>query len=251
MNYQKALITGASSGIGAACARALAQAGMDLILIARRRERLEALYEELLQGRHAEVRIETLDVTDGDAIERFGRQVDLSGVDVLLNNAGLALGVNRVYETERSLSETMIRTNIEGLLGVTRLVVPHMVQRRRGHIVNIGSVAGRWVYPGGGVYCATKFAVRALSEGLRMDLLGTSVRVTNIEPGMVETEFSQVRLGDEAKAKSVYKGMKPLSDTDIAESVMWCLMRPSHVNVQEMVIFPTDQAGVSLVHRES
>ncbi|MGE0527317.1 MAG: SDR family NAD(P)-dependent oxidoreductase, partial [Bdellovibrionales bacterium] len=136
-------------------------------------------------------------------------------------------------------------------LYLTRKVLPGMIESGRGHIVNLGSVAGRWVYPGGGVYCATKFAVRALSEGLRMDLLGTPIRVTNIEPGMVETEFSQVRFGSKEKAEAVYRGMRPLYPQDIAETILWCLTRPPHVNVQELVLFPTDQAAVHLVHRES
>jgi NADP-dependent 3-hydroxy acid dehydrogenase YdfG len=145
--------------------------------------------------------------------------------------------------------EEMIDTNIKGLLYMTRGVVGFMITKKSGHIVNLGSVAGRWTYPGGGVYCATKFAVRALSEGLRLDLIGTPIRVTNIEPGMVQTEFSLVRLGDQRKADQVYDKMTPLSAQDLAETILWCVQRPAHVNIQELVIFPTDQAGVGFVNR--
>lgn len=246
MSLQRALITGASSGIGAACARALAGAGCDLILMARRESRMQELARDLAGRYGIKVELIVADVRDQHALNN----VDLERVDVLINNAGLACGTDRMQDAHLADWDAMIDTNVKGLLYVTRAVIPHMVKCGRGHVVNIGSVAGRWVYPGGAVYCASKFAVRALSEGLRMDLLGTPIRVTNIEPGMVETEFSEVRLRDAAKAKQVYEGLKPLSDDDVADAVLWSLQRPPHVNVQELVLFPVDQAGVGLVSRK-
>lgn len=240
-----ALVTGASSGIGAATARALSAAGFDLFLVARRADRLRELARSLeSRGR---VDWQALDVRSG-----FASAEALPGLDrvrVLVNNAGLAKGVAGVQDGDPRDWDEMIDTNIKGLLGLTRAVLPHMVRAGRGHVVNVGSVAGRWVYPGGAVYCATKFAVRALSEGLRLDLSGTGVRVTNVEPGMVETEFSQVRFGNGERAKAVYKGMTPLKAEDVAESIVWCVTRPPQVNVQELVLYPTDQASPTTVHR--
>jgi NADP-dependent 3-hydroxy acid dehydrogenase YdfG len=239
------MITGATSGIGYATAEILASRGAQLILTGRRAERLSKLAEELTRAFGVEAEPLSFDISDRDAVEEamsaLGHKIER--LDILVNNAGLALGTTSMPEADIDDWEAMIDTNVKGLLVVTRLALPHLV-RRRGAIVNIGSVAGRWVYPGGGVYCATKFAVRALSEGLRLDLMGTGVRVTNIEPGMVETEFSQVRFQDMAKAQAVYRDMTPLEARDIAETVVWCLERPQHVNVQELVIYPTDQAGV-------
>src|SRR5208282_6480067 len=175
----------------------------------------------------------------------------VSRVSILVNNAGLGKGTEVVPEAAIEDWEQMIDTNLKGLLYMTRLVLPYMVERNEGHIVNIGSVGGRWVVPGGGVYCATKFAVRAITEGLRMDLMGRKIRVTNIEPGIVKTEFNLVRMGDKDKSETFYQGFTPLQAKDIADAVVWCVERPAHVNVQEMVIFPTDQVGVgpSYVHR--
>jgi NADP-dependent 3-hydroxy acid dehydrogenase YdfG len=192
------------------------------------------------------------DITDRDqSLAWFKKNQHLTqNTDLLVNNAGLARGTDPLHKGNIEDWDQMIDTNVRGLLFVTRQLLPRMVERRAGHIVNIGSVAGRWSYPGGGVYCATKFSVRAISECLRMDLLGTGVRVTNIEPGMVETEFSEVRFQDKEKAKQVYKNMKPLSAQDIAESILWSVQRPAHVNIQEIVIFPTDQASIRDVHRE-
>ncbi len=241
---KKALITGATSGIGLETARALKTAGYSLILTGRREERLAKLREEL--------GAETLafDVSDRAQVEKALTPDVLKDVHVLVNNAGLALGTASVQTVELDDVDAMIDTNIKGLLYVTRLVLPSLIANQ-GHLVNIGSVAGRWTYPGGATYSATKFAVRAISEALRMDLLGKPVRVTNIEPGMVETEFSEVRYqGDKAKAAQVYKGMTPLKATDIAETIAWCVSRPAHVNVQELVIYPVDQAAVGpYVHR--
>lgn len=246
-----ALITGASAGIGLETARAFARAGFDLVLLARREDRLKRLAEELRDlGRV--VRSFAVDLSDASALESWLQsESDLLGqVGVLVNNAGLALGVKGLPEGNPTDWDQMWDVNVRALLRMTHAVLPGMRTRRSGHIVNLGSVAGRWTYPGGAVYCASKAAVKSLSEGLRMDVAGSGIRVTNIEPGMVETEFSVVRLGDEVAAQKVYEGMKPLSAGDIAETILWCVQRPAHVNIQEMVIFPTAQAAVGQVHRE-
>ncbi|ASD64278.1 SDR family NAD(P)-dependent oxidoreductase [Bdellovibrio bacteriovorus] len=248
-----ALITGASSGIGWATAEALAAQGFDIFVTGRRYEKLQEL-EKSIKARHpkTQVKLACFDVSDRFEVSEFvkAHKAEIAEVEILVNNAGLARGVEKMQDASLDDWEIMIDTNIKGLLFMTRAVVEHMVKKNSGHIINLGSVAGRWTYPGGGVYCATKFAVRALSEGLRMDLLGTKVRVTNIEPGMVNTEFSVVRLGDQAKADKVYEGMTPLSAQDIAETVAWCAARPAHVNIQELVIYPTDQAHVGQVARK-
>lgn len=247
-----ALITGASSGIGEATALTLAARGYELILLARREERLAKLAEAVKAAGAKRVSTHTVDVQDRAALEALFQtnavQAQLESLTVVINNAGLAAGVDPMPTGKPADWDAMIDTNIKGLLTVTRLALAALT-RNRGHVVNLGSVAGHWAYPGGGVYCATKAAVKILSEALRLDLQGTGVRVTNIEPGMVETEFSAVRLGDRAKADAVYNGMTPLSAEDIAESIVWCLERPAHVNIQELMIFPTDQAGVGFVHR--
>lgn len=242
-------ISGATAGIGAATARKLAMAGYSLILTGRREERLQQIANELAE--QAEVRVAALDVQDKNAIRfLFENHPEWLGeTTVLVNNAGLAAGTDKMQSADPSDWDRMIDTNITGLLHLTRHFLPSMIAKREGHIVNLGSVAGRQVYPGGGVYCATKFAVRALTEGLRMDLAGTGVRVTNISPGMVETEFSEVRMGNAVKAKAVYQGMTPLSAEDIADAIYWAIERPKHVNIQELVIYPTDQAGIGLVNR--
>jgi 3-hydroxy acid dehydrogenase / malonic semialdehyde reductase len=250
---QLALITGASSGIGEACAEILAERGCDLILTGRRTDRIEELSSRLSEKFSIAVTPSIFDISDRRAtVQAFDLLGDrLSKLSILVNNAGLAKGTDPLQSGDLEDWDAMIDTNVKGLLHVTRLCLPHFLKKNAGHIVNLGSVAGRWTYPGGGVYCATKFAVRALTEGLRLDLMGTPIRVTNIEPGMVETEFSLVRFKDEEKAKAVYKGLTPLSARDIAETIVWCLDRPKHVNIQELVIFPTDQAGVgpSYLHR--
>ncbi len=250
-----ALVTGASAGMGRAIAQALAARGVNLLLNARREDRLLALREELY-GKHG-VRVEPLafDIRDLKQCESAlkGKADLVSEVSILVNNAGLGRGAGPMYEGSIDDWEQTIDTNIKGLLYMTRLILPQMVKRNAGHVVNIGSVGGRWTLPGSVVYCATKFAVRAITDGLRMDLTGKKIRVTNIEPGMVKTEFSLVRAGgDKAKAEAVYEGFKPLQPEDIAEAVIWCLERPPHVNVQELVLFPTDQVGVGpmYIHRE-
>ncbi|MFP5520398.1 MAG: SDR family NAD(P)-dependent oxidoreductase [Bdellovibrionia bacterium] len=254
MTKQKVFITGASSGIGAACAREFAKLGYDLILNARRKERLLELQNEILQQSPSiNIELAIFDVQKRQDVETYfqSHQQNIKDVTLLINNAGLAKGVEKVQDSNLDDWDVMIDTNVKGLLMVTHHILPNFLKQNQGHIINLGSVAGRYTYPGGAVYCATKFAVRALTEGLRMDLLGTPIRVTNIEPGMVETEFSQVRLGDNEKARQVYAGMTPLSAKDIAETIVWCSLRPAHVNIQELVIYPTDQAHVGQVARRS
>lgn len=244
-------ISGATAGIGQATALALAEQGFNLVLNGRRQDRLESVSQEIQKKYKVEVKLACFDVSDSKAVDQyFAENSKLADqIEILVNCAGLAKGIERVQESKVSDWDEMIDTNVKGLLYLTRKVLPSMIKNKRGHVVNLGSVAGRWTYPAGAVYAATKFAVRALSEGLRMDLAGTQVRVTNIEPGMVETEFSLVRLGSQEKADQVYKGMRPLTAQDIAETIVWTLNRPAHVNIQELVIFPTDQAAVGQVHR--
>lgn len=243
------IITGATSGIGLATAELLATKSYPLILMGRRQDRLQELEKKL--GTKSPVKTFALDLRDRTQIKKFISEQKslLQKTEVLINNAGLARGVDSFQESSLDDIDEMIETNVTGLLHMTRGILPAMVENKKGHIVNMGSVAGRIVYPKGAVYCATKFAVRALSDGLRMDLLGTPIRVTNIEPGMVDTEFSEVRLRSKSKADQVYAGMTPLMAKDIAETILWCLERPAHVNIQELVIYPTDQASVGQVHR--
>ena len=252
VNGQVVLVTGASSGIGAACARVCAKNGAKVILNARRKERLEALAVELKQKFSSSSFILPFDVSNLDqartAIESIPGEWD--AIDVLINNAGLARGLDKLHEGRIEDWEEMINSNVKGLLYITRLVVPGMVKRGRGHVVNIASIAGMQTYPHGAVYCASKAAVRVLSDGLRQDLLGTPIRVTTISPGLVETEFAQVRFrGDRERAAQTYRGMTPLSADDVADAVFYVLSRPSHVNVSEIVLFPTDQASATLVNR--
>lgn len=253
MNQEKwVLITGASAGIGLATAELFADKKYNLILLARRLDRLKKLKAKIL-FKNSEINIQTfsVDLTDRNQVQTFLQtEKELCRkVDILVNNAGLALGVDKIQNGKPEDWDVMIDTNVKGLLYLTRGVLEFMISKQSGHVVNVGSVAGRWIYPGGGVYCATKFAVRALTEGLRLDLMGTPLRVTNVEPGMVETEFSEVRLGDKAAAKKIYENMQPLKAQDIAETIVWCAERPPHVNIQEIVVFPTDQPAVGYVHR--
>ncbi|MHC1729080.1 MAG: SDR family NAD(P)-dependent oxidoreductase [Syntrophobacteraceae bacterium] len=249
-----ALVTGASAGLGRAIAKGLAARGANLLVCARRENRLVELKEELTRSHGVQVEPLVFDIGDFKQCEAaLKKKADqVSKVSILVNNAGLGRGAGPVHEASIEDWEQMIDTNIKGLLYMTRLILPYMVERNSGHIVNIGSVVGRWTLPGSVVYSATKFAVRAISEGLRMDLTGRKIRVTNIEPGMAKTEFNLARLGDKAKAEAVYEGFTPLQPEDIAEAVIWCLDRPPHVNIQELVVFPTDQAGVgqTYLHRE-
>ena len=246
------LITGASSGIGAACAQLLAQAGADLILAARRLERVQELGTQLEQQYQIQTHVLGLDVCDRQAVNATLSNLPdpWNQIDILVNNAGLSRGLSKLHEGNIDDWEEMLDTNVKGLLYVTRAVVPGMVERQAGHVVNIGSIAGRVAYPGGNVYCASKAAVRAISDGLKQDLIGTPVRVTEIEPGLVETEFSLVRFhGDGDRAEKVYQDLTPLTGEDIADLVLFCVTRPPHVNISEMLVVPVDQANATLVHR--
>ncbi len=247
-----ALITGATAGIGLATAEILARNHYNVVITGRRQERLKEIARDFEKKYSAEVLPLTFDVSSRSETEETFKShaANLTKVSVLVNNAGLAMGTAKFDELDIEDFEIMMNTNVKGLVYMTRFLLPSLKQQVSPHIVNIGSVAGRWIYPGGAIYCATKFAVRAISEGLRMDLIGSPVRVTNIEPGMVATEFSEVRLKSKEKSKKVYQGMTPLSAQDIAESVLWCLSRPAHVNIQELVIFPTDQPAVGQVNRK-
>ena len=247
-----ALVTGASSGFGEAIARRLAAEGCHVALNARRADRLERLASEL-RARHAvETEILAFDVRDRASVDRtLGRADDLLGrLDIVVNNAGLALALDPVQSGDPADWDQMIDTNVKGLLHVTRVCLPRLIARGAGDVVNIGSVAGHQVYAGGAVYAATKFAVRAISDALRYDLLGTGVRVINVEPGLAETEFSLVRYhGDKARADKTYQGITPLTGDDIADAVRYCATRPPHVNINDMIVMPQAQAGVLVVHR--
>jgi 3-hydroxy acid dehydrogenase / malonic semialdehyde reductase len=254
LQNQIVLITGASSGIGAACARIFAGAGAKLILTARRWSRLQQLADALTKEFSTEVHLLQLDVCDRAAVESAVSTLpsSWSNIDILINNAGLSRGLDKLHEGSFQDWEEMIDTNVKGLLYLTRYVVPGMVNRDRGHVVNLGSIAGHQTYPGGNVYCATKAAVRAISEGLKQDLLGTPVRVTSVDPGMVETEFSDVRFhGDTERAKKVYQGVTPLTPDDIADVIFFCVTRSPHVNINEVVLMPVDQASATLVNRRT
>jgi len=245
-------VTGASAGIGEACARAFAALGAGILMCARRLERIEKLTEELRKDLGVKAHALALDVRDGAAVEKAVK--DLPGpwrdIEVLVNNAGLSRGLDKLQEGLVSDWDEMIDANVKGLLYVSRAVIPGMVARGGGHVINIGSIAGREVYPMGNVYCATKYAVRALSKGLRLDLNGTPVRVSEIAPGLVETEFSLVRFhGDGERAAKVYQGYTPLRPEDVADAAVWCATRPAHVNVAEVLITSVDQASTTLVHK--
>ena len=247
-----ALVTGATSGIGEACARKLAENNYNLIITGRKADRLEAVAGDLRDA-GAQVLALVFDVRDRDAATAAieGLPAEWREIDVLINNAGGALGLEPEYEGNYEDWDTMIDTNIKGLLTMTRLVVPGMVARNRGHVVNIGSVAGDAAYANGNVYCATKSAVKALSDGLRIDVAHTRVRVTNIKPGLVETNFSVIRFhGDKERADNVYKGIKPLTGKDIAESVYFAVSAPEHVQVAEILVLATHQANGTTIVRK-
>lgn len=247
-----ALITGASSGIGEACARKFAEGGYDLILTARRAEKLAELKAEL-EAEGTKVKTLTFDVRDAEAAETAvdSLEPEWRKINVLINNAGLALGLDKEYEGDPDDWNTMIDTNIKGLLTMTRLIVPGMVERNEGHVINIGSVAGDAAYAKGNVYCATKAAVKTITDGLRIDLAETAVRVTNLKPGLVETNFSNVRFhGDNQRAENVYKGITPLTGADIADVAFYAASAPKHVQIAEVLILATHQASGSVIYRK-
>ena len=247
------LITGATSGIGEACARKFAQGGYDVIITGRRVQLLANLKKEL-EAEGVRVLALAFDVRNRNAATAAINSLPLEWqqIDVLINNAGLALGLEPEYEGSFEDWETMIDTNIKGLLTMTRLVVPRMVKRDSGHVINIGSVAGDAAYAGGNVYCGTKAAVKTITDGLRIDLAHTSVRVTNVKPGLVETHFSNVRFhGDDARADKVYEGVKPLTGADIAEVVFYAASAPAHVQIAEVLVLATHQANGSVLHRDT
>jgi NADP-dependent 3-hydroxy acid dehydrogenase YdfG len=247
------LITGASAGFGEACARAFAAHGAHLELWARRLDRLGQLKSEIEDRNRVRVGIRALDVRDREGVKSAAAALAEAGwaVDVLVNNAGLASGLDPVHQGQYEDWDAMIDTNLKGLLNVTREVLPGMVERDSGHVINIGSVAGYMVYPKGNVYNATKFAVRALTEATSVDLFGTSVRVSSVDPGAAETEFSLVRFhGDDKRASKVYDGFTPLSAEDVADAVVYVANTPPHVNVARLVLMPTAQRNPYLIHRK-
>ncbi len=247
------LITGSTSGIGEACAWKFAAHGAKLILNGRNKEKLEELKARIADKYGVEVITLLFDVRDRETahccIENLPEE--WKAIDILINNAGLVIGVEKEYEGNLDEWDIVLDTNIKGLLNITRFVVPGMVERQRGHIINIGSIAGEAAYPGGSVYCASKFAVRALTDGLRIDLVDTPLRVTNIKPGMVETHFSITRFrGDKTQAEAVYKGLQPLTGDDIAETVYYAASVPEHIQIAEILVMPTNQATATISYRK-
>ena len=246
-------ITGATSGIGEASAYALAEQGANLIITARRSNILEKLETAIKTKYGVKVFTIKLDVKNKQEVEWAINSLpdEWKNIDILLNNAGLAKGLNKIYEDDIENWEEMIDTNVKGLLYVTRAIVPVMVQRESGHIINIGSTAGHEAYPKGHVYCATKHAVNAITKSLRIDVIDKNIRVSTVDPGAVETNFSNVRfLGDKEKAKSMYKGLIPLVAQDVAEAVVFCATRPPHANIAEIIMMPTQQASALIFHRK-
>ena len=246
-------VTGATAGIGRSCVRAFAREGARVLFCGRRADRLDSLAGEVSAEFGVPVRFFTLDVRDRAAVDAAIAALppDWAAVDVLVNNAGLSRGLDKLQEGKSADWEEMIDTNVKGLLYVSRAVLPGMIARGKGHVINIGSIAGREVYPAGNVYCATKFAVGALTKGMRLDLNGTGVRVSTVDPGLTKTEFSVVRFhGDAERAGKTYQGYTPLEPEDIADAVIYCATRPPHVDVAEMLVLPTDQASTTLVHRK-
>lgn len=245
-------ITGASSGIGKACAEQFAALGANLVITARREDRLKTLASELSSEYGISCMPIQLDVRNHEQVQSvfLKLQADKIEVDVLVNNAGLALASDKIQSGQITNWDTMIDTNVKGLLYVTKAALPTMLKRNQGHIINIGSVAGHGCYASGNVYCATKYAVRALSKSIRLDLMGTAIRVSEIDPGAVETEFSEVRWNDKDKAKKFYQGFQPLTADDIADTVIYCATRPPHVNVSELIVFPQAQASLTDLYRQ-
>lgn len=250
----RALVTGASAGIGAACAEAFARQGVHLLLSARRKRLVAALADRLAREHAVESEGAALDVSDAAAVGRYVNRLRERGLvpDILVNNAGKARGLDLFHQGSIEHWDDMVDTNIKGLLYVSRALLPLMVERDAGHVINIGSIAGRWVYPRGAVYNATKFAVWALNEGMNIDLVGTKVRVSSVDPGMTETEFSEVRFdGDGDRAASVYRGTEPLAAEDVADAVVYVANTPQSVNVINLVLMPTVQRHAMVIHREA
>lgn len=252
-NYNTVLITGASAGIGEAFAIKFAEAGYDLILLARRIEKLETLKEKIQNQFKVDVKIFDVDVRNNKKLTNIIEQNKdtFEKVDILVNNAGLALGLEKIQNGVLDNWETMIDTNIKGLLYISRLILPILVNKEKGLVINIASIAGREMYPSGNVYSATKSAVRTLSKSMNIDLNGTGVKVCNIDPGMVETEFSLVRFNwDKEKAQKVYNGFMPLFGEDIAKIGLWVASMPQHINIQDLLVTPTDQATATITNRK-
>lgn len=246
-------ITGATSGIGKACAEIFASKKSNLILTGRRIERLKNLAKKLEKENGIKTKCIKLDVRDFNQVKKAISALDgkWNKIDILINNAGLSRGFSKIYDGKKMDWDEMIDTNIKGLAYVSRLVLPLMINRKKGHIINIGSTAGHEVYPNGNVYAATKYAVKALSQSTRIDVLDKGIKVSSVDPGMVETEFSLVRFrGDKKKASKIYKGLKPLSPADVAEAVLFCAARPENVNINEVILTPLAQASSTQVHRK-
>ncbi len=256
MNFLKGkitLITGASAGIGKACAEVFAREKSNLILTARRIEKLKSLGNKLENDYGIKVKCVQLDVRNYDQVEKAIKSLESTWrkIDILINNAGLSRGLDKIHEGKKDDWDEMIDTNIKGLVYVTRHILPLMVKRKTGHVINIGSTAGHEVYPAGNIYAATKFAVKALSQSLRLDVLDKGIKVTSVDPGMVETEFSIVRFrGDKERANKVYTGIKPLSPGDVAETVLFCATRPQNVNINQVILTPLFQASSTQVIRK-
>lgn len=252
MEKKIVMVTGATSGIGEACAKKFAQGGYDVIITGRRKEKLDTLKKEL-ENMGAEVLAMQFDVREREAVKKAIEFLKgkWATIDVLINNAGLALGLDKEYEGDFEDWDIMIDTNIKGLLNMTRFVVPAMVKRNEGHVINIGSVAGDAAYANGNVYCATKAAVKTITDGLRIDVAESNVRVTNVKPGLVQTNFSNVRFhGDDARADNVYKGVKPLTGDDIADVAFYAASAPAHVQIAEVLVLATHQASGSVIVRK-
>ncbi len=246
-------ITGATSGIGKSCAYAFANEGANIIITARRIEKLNEIAEDIKTKSSVNLLALKLDVQKRNEVKKVVSDLpeEWKKIDVLVNNAGLGRGLNKLYEDNPDGWDEMIDTNVKGLLYVTREIIPQMIERKEGHIIMIGSIAGREPYSKGAVYCATKFAVNAITRSLRLDVVDKNIRISTVDPGLVETNFSEVRFyGDSETAKNVYKGLKPLVGDDIADAVIYVATRPAHVNIAEMVVFPTAQAAATTVHRE-
>lgn len=247
-------VTGASSGIGASCAKVFAQLGTRMILCARRKEKLKTVVGEIQKHNHTDIYQLELDVRDRNKVHEVIDQLpdEWKGIDILVNNAGLSRGLDKLHEASIDDWEEMIDTNVKGLLYVSRAVIPGMIKRGCGHIINIGSIAGQEVYPAGNVYCASKHAVDAITKGLRMDLVDTPLRVSTIDPGLVETEFSIVRFhGNKERAKKAYENITVLTPDDVADAVVFAATRPPHISINQIVITPTAQASALVVHRNN